>query len=60
MALPVTALYAALLGLLHAALALLVVRGRARSGVSLGAGEERASTGRSGRMRISPSTCHWS
>ncbi len=41
MALPVTALYAALLGLLHAALALLVVRRRARSGVSLGAGEDK-------------------
>ncbi|MBL6081039.1 MAPEG family protein [Belnapia sp. T18] len=41
MALPVTALYAALLGLLYAALTLLVVRGRFGSGVMLGTGEDR-------------------
>jgi uncharacterized membrane protein YecN with MAPEG domain len=41
MALPVTALYAALLGLLYAALTLLVVRGRVASGVTLGTGEDK-------------------
>jgi uncharacterized membrane protein YecN with MAPEG domain len=41
MALPVTALYAALLGLLYAALTLLVVRGRVGSGVTLGTGEDK-------------------
>ncbi|WP_043359023.1 MAPEG family protein [Belnapia sp. F-4-1] len=41
MALPVTALYAALLGLLYAALTLLVVRGRFGSGVMLGTGEDK-------------------
>jgi hypothetical protein len=41
MALPVTALYAALLGLLHAALTLLVVLGRGRSGVMLGTEEDK-------------------
>ena len=41
MALPVTALYAALLGLLYAALTLLVVRGRVGSGVMLGTGEDK-------------------
>ena len=41
MALPVTALYAALLGLLYAVLTLLVVRGRVGSGVMLGTGEDK-------------------
>ncbi|MBL6458469.1 MAPEG family protein [Belnapia sp. T6] len=41
MALPVTALYAALLGLLYGVLTLLVVRARFGSGVMLGMGEDR-------------------
>lgn len=41
MALPVTALYAALLGLLYAVLTLLVVRGRFGSKVMLGTGEDK-------------------
>jgi uncharacterized protein len=41
MALPVTALYAALLGLLYAGLSVLVVRGRFGSGVMLGTGEDK-------------------
>jgi uncharacterized protein len=41
MALPVTALYAALLGLLYAGLTVLVVRGRFGSGVLLGTGEDK-------------------
>ena len=40
MALPVTALYAALLGLLYAVLTLLVVRGRFGSKVMLGTGQK--------------------
>jgi uncharacterized membrane protein YecN with MAPEG domain len=41
MPLPVTALYAALLGLLFGVLTLLVVKGRIGSGVMLGTGEDR-------------------
>jgi uncharacterized protein len=41
MALPVTALYAALLGLLYAVLTIQVVRGRFGSGVMLGTGEDK-------------------
>lgn len=41
MPLPVTALYAALLGLVYAGLTLLVVRGRFGTGVMLGNGEDR-------------------